>query len=118
MSGATFQTNFPDPGVTPLSPSAKALSKIWDITSLEDLKNNNLKPLVPITIWYRMDDKGVFQHNHLELGFDDKVKHPTPKVPEQAKTWKNSKWAKAYANIREREGQAALIINKGPITPM
>lgn len=116
--GATYQSKFPEPGVIPLNQEAKNITKVWDLTSLEDIKNNNLKLLVPVTIWYRKDDNGVYQQNHLEDGFNDKVKHPTSKVPEHNKIWKNGKWAKAFANIRAREGQAPLIINKGPIVPV
>lgn len=72
-----------------------------------------------ITIWYRMDDNKVYQHNHLEDGYDETRKGPTPKVPEHSKMWKNGKWAMQSAKLQDRgRGVPTLVIDKGEITPV
>lgn len=60
-----------------------------------------------ITIWYRRDEDGVYQHNHLEDGYDEARTKPTPKVTEHNKAWKSGKWAQ----------QRAMLLNRGPNMP-
>lgn len=72
-----------------------------------------------ITIWYRQDEDKVYQHNHLEDGYDTARKGPTPKVPEHTKAWKNGKWAMQSAKLQDRGyGVPPLVIDKGEIVPV
>jgi len=48
-----------------------------------------------VTLWFRMNDKGGYDFNHVEDGHCD-ADTPTPKVPEQA-AWKKGKWVKEHA---------------------
>lgn len=63
-----------------------------------------------ITIWYRRDEDGVYQHNHLEDGYDETRTKPTPKVPEHNKAWKSGKWAQQRALLLERGPTMAPVI--------
>lgn len=80
---------------------------------------SNPTSAAPITIWYRMDDNKVYQHNHLEDGYDPARKSPTPKVEEHKKMWKNGKWAMQYAVLVQRGyGVPALVTEKGELIPV
>lgn len=48
-----------------------------------------------ITLWFRMNEKGTYDFNHVEEGQCD-ADTPTPKVPGQA-AWKKGKWVKEHA---------------------
>lgn len=110
-----FQTNFPDPGVTPLNQAAKDLMLVWQITSLEDLKRSDLPLLPVITIWYRLDEKNIWHMNHYDEGHKAGQKGPRSKVPEHDKIWKNGKWGYCRANLQPRIGCSPVVINKGEI---
>lgn len=49
-----------------------------------------------ITLWFRQDEKGAFQFNHLEDGHSEGDK-PTPKVREQAAMWQRGIWLREHA---------------------
>lgn len=50
----------------------------------------------PVTAWARFADVGRrFEHNHIEDGHaKGGVHEPTPKFPEQARSWKGALWTK------------------------
>jgi hypothetical protein len=44
-----------------------------------------------VTVWYRRDERGVFEFNHFE---DGRIiaSYPTPKFPSQTKAWSSGVW--------------------------
>jgi hypothetical protein len=77
-----------------------------------------MSTLSTVTLWYRKDEDGVYQFNHLENDFDGTRKGPTPKVPEHEKLWRKGKWGMASAVMTKRSGQPDLISHPGAIVPV
>jgi hypothetical protein len=53
----------------------------------------------PVTLWYRKNDKGEYEFNHLE---DDHciTSNPTPKTTIHEKVWKG-KWKSTHAYLND-----------------
>ena len=45
----------------------------------------------PVTVWYRLNEKGDFDFNHYEDGVV-LSQYPTIKHPDQTKNWSSGKW--------------------------
>ena len=52
-----------------------------------------------ITIWYRKNKKGQFEHNHFSYGHM-KLSTPPPKHINQEKAWKSGEWSSQEALIK------------------
>ena len=52
-----------------------------------------------ITLWFRLNEKGLFEFNHLEDGFSDTQQKPTVKHPNQESSWKKATWKKRKAKL-------------------
>jgi hypothetical protein len=62
--------------------------------------------MTPITIWTRKNDKGVFEHNHIEDGhveFGPKILHPN-----QAKAWPRATWKYEHAFLSNEQPPRVL----------
>jgi len=51
-----------------------------------------------ITIWYRMNEKNIYEFNHIEDGHAS-TELPFIKVPEMQKGWAKGKWSKEFAEL-------------------
>ena len=69
----------------------------------------------PITLWYRMNDKKEWEHNHYSEGHIGGLKGPIPVHPEHVKKWKSGKWGYAFAYLQA--GRIPKVVNKGEIVP-
>lgn len=54
----------------------------------------------PITVWYRGNADGRFEHNHIEDGHSEELV-PKALFPQQAKAWCNEHWIGEHAWLDE-----------------
>lgn len=52
--------------------------------------------ITPITLWSRKNERGVFEHNHLEDGHAV-CQMPAPKHPTHIRAWAGGEWRKTHA---------------------
>lgn len=54
--------------------------------------------MMPVTMWYRRNEEGIFEFNHIQNYHTDDDK-PAANFDNQKKAWKNGTWRKAFAYL-------------------
>jgi hypothetical protein len=54
---------------------------------------------IEITVWEKKNKTGVFEHNHIQDGFDPCEIEPKPITDAQKKAWRNADWRKTKARL-------------------